>query len=413
MNEIRKQKRNIIYLNLLLSGTILFEIGRVFSNYVYSGSRIFGFISLIGQILLIYSFFKLPKANFRKRKLQFMLHFFAFIGMITILRGVTEIPMTPYEVFRHNTFMWTYLMPLFMFIKVEYYYIKYFLYWCLSLIIFEFIFLVTNYNEIFLNYMIVLLGDFDTMVINRFSIAALIITALSAFAYVINRFRIPFQFFIISSFLLALLSSALGGRRSSAVLMIMGLIVCLMAYIKVRKKTFLIIAIIVCVFGTVEFDFTRFLDSYFEVMSTKIDKNTRESTEVDFINDFGIFDWIFGRGMSGTFKSFSVAHLDKLNRNIIETGYLNLILHGGILFLFPYLYFLCKSAYLGFFKSSNPYMKGFGIYIAINLIFLYPGGTPLLAFRYILLFMLMRFCITNYNKIGPTDNFDISKKILR
>lgn len=38
----------------------------------------------------------------------------------------------------------------------------------------------------------------------------------------------------------------------------------------------------------------------------------------------------FGRGMDGTYRSPSVAELDTMNRRGIETGYLNIILHGGL-----------------------------------------------------------------------------------
>ena len=41
--------------------------------------------------------------------------------------------------------------------------------------------------------------------------------------------------------------------------------------------------------------------------------------------------------MDGTYRSPSVAELDTMNRRGIETGYLNIILHGGLFLLFPYI----------------------------------------------------------------------------
>lgn len=62
-------------------------------------------------------------------------------------------------------------------------------------------------------------------------------------------------------------------------------------------------------------------------------------------------DWLLGRGMSGTYKSPSAAADDVANRSLIETGYLHLILKGGILLLIPYLIILINSVYKGFFRQ--------------------------------------------------------------
>ena len=36
-------------------------------------------------------------------------------------------------------------------------------------------------------------------------------------------------------------------------------------------------------------------------------------------------DWIIGRGMTGTYYCWEVSDIDRLNRLVIETGYLNII----------------------------------------------------------------------------------------
>ena len=81
----------------------------------------------------------------------------------------------------------------------------------------------------------------------------------------------------------------------------------------------------------------------------------------------GVEEWLFGRGMDGTYRSPSVAELDTMNRRGIETGYLNIILHGGLFLLFPYIIILLYSGNmsstienLSLIIAKVPVKNGFG-----------------------------------------------------
>ena len=65
--------------------------------------------------------------------------------------------------------------------------------------------------------------------------------------------------------------------------------------------------------------------------------------------------------MTGTYYCWEVSDIDRLNRLVIETGYLNIILKGGIFLLLPYVFFCIKSFFLGYFKSKNMLTKGMGV----------------------------------------------------
>ena len=105
-------------------------------------------------------------------------------------------------------------------------------------------------------------------------------------------------------------------------------------------------------------------------------------------------DWVFGRGMNGTYRSPSAAFIDRLDRIMIETGYLNMILHGGLLLLIPYVFLLLYAFYKGFFCSNSLLLQSCSIYVLIHMVMLYPEGTPKLTLDYFILFVFIRMCIT-------------------
>lgn len=409
--EIRKE-RNIKYFNLLLLGVVLYANVDVLQDYVIGKSLFLRSFSLIGLMLFWYSFFKLPKWNIASQKYASVLYFFAFIGIVTVLRQNPNSEFTLYRKMMIGSYLWTYLMPLLLFVKIEKYYIKYCLYWTLFQIFLDAIFLFFNFPAIIQTSGAIMgMSGFDSLIIGRFSLSSRLVSPIIAFCFVMNKFKIKWQFIIIIAIILSFVSSMMGGRRSSSVLIIIGLLLSIGSYIK-KPRNFLIFILIMLSLSFYSMNISNSFFDIFSTMSERITADTRSGTEKDFYNDMELSDWILGRGVDGTYKSLSVSLVDQLHRFLIETGYLNLVLHGGLLFLLPYVYFLVKSSYLGFFKSRNTYIKGFAMYIFVHLIFLYPGGTPSLDLRYTILFVLIGFCINSYN-IEKDYDFEISHKILK
>lgn len=406
------QEKNKRYFNFLLFGVVLYANVDVLQDYVFGNNLLLRSFSFIGLMFFLYAFYKLPKCNLSSKKYAPVLLFFTLIGIITVLRQDPNSELTVYRKIVIGSYLWTYLMPFLLFVRIEKYYIKYCLYWIFFQIIIDLLFLYFNFPIMIQTSGIVIgLAEFDPLLIARFSVSARLVAPVIAFCFVMNRFKIKWQIILVAVLILSFVSSMLGGRRSSSALMIVGIILFIGSYIKKPRNFFLFCMSVTLLFY---FDINNFdsLMESFSTMSQRILADTRSDTEKDFYNDMGLWDWIFGRGVDGTYKSLSVSQSDRLHRFLIETGYLNLILHGGILFLLPYIYFLIKSVYMGFFKSNNVYIKGFAIYIFVHLIFLYPGGTPSLDLRYTILFILMGFCINNHDTDKDYD-FEISHKILK
>ena len=121
-------------------------------------------------------------------------------------------------------------------------------------------------------------------------------------------------------------------------------------------------------------------------------EDTRSYVEFFLYNDFSdhYADWIFGRGING---AYYCPLFKNVMRQVIETGYLFMILKGGIIYLFLYVA-LYLHAIIRAFKSGNILLKIMAAELIIRLFSLYPFGLP--AFRYtdLLCWIFILYCET-------------------
>ena len=112
--------------------------------------------------------------------------------------------------------------------------------------------------------------------------------------------------------------------------------------------------------------------------------------------------------MAGTYKSPSMAAITgSINRPGIETGYLNIILHGGLFLLIPYIIILIYSIKNFKFKNRLNIKDACKLYILFHILYLYPIGTPRLGLEYIVLWNIISISLSKTN----INNFNIKKTI--
>ncbi|MBL7935123.1 MAG: hypothetical protein JNM51_04860 [Bacteroidia bacterium] len=102
-------------------------------------------------------------------------------------------------------------------------------------------------------------------------------------------------------------------------------------------------------------------------------------------------DIIYGKGFYGTYYAPTIEE-DVDYRTIIESGYLQTILKGGILNLGLFLLIALPAAYLGIMKSNNAIAQAAGFIIVLWLIDMFPWGMPALNIRYILVWICIGMC---------------------
>lgn len=138
---------------------------------------------------------------------------------------------------------------------------------------------------------------------------------------------------------------------------------------------------------------TRYSSSTFSILFNRLEEDTRSSVDevlIKYLNRENA--WWFGNGIEAAYKH---PEFDK-PRYVHETGYLYLIMKGGVINLFFYVFLLLHAAYLGFFKTTNRLTKGLALYMLIHVIFLVPFGVPDFGLEYLFVWVAFALCESSY-----------------
>jgi hypothetical protein len=124
--------------------------------------------------------------------------------------------------------------------------------------------------------------------------------------------------------------------------------------------------------------------------------DTRTRIEWYFFDDMKTKDWIIGKGILGSYFCPNIEENQVTNfRNVIETGYLQIVLKGGLVSLILLLLILIPALIMGIFFSRNILAKASGVWILIFIGCLYPRDVVKFDLNYILVWMSIGIC---YNK---------------
>ncbi|MFT3932615.1 MAG: hypothetical protein QM726_03285 [Chitinophagaceae bacterium] len=193
--------------------------------------------------------------------------------------------------------------------------------------------------------------------------------------------------------LLSLYTALFTARRGNLFMYMVIVLFAAYIFIIASKKSTRILKIIVGVSASTIgiLLFITYSSSSFSFFLERLDEDTRSGVEDFFYYSFNghTLDWIIGRGING---SYYCPIFTNTNRGVIETGYLHMILKGGIIYLGLFVIILLHAAYLGFFKTKNVLSKGMAFYILAHIIFLMPYGLPMFSFEYIILWVCIAYC---------------------
>lgn len=188
----------------------------------------------------------------------------------------------------------------------------------------------------------------------------------------------------------ALLIGLYMARRGRSAMYLLYFVTCWMLYLKHSKassKVSMIFAAILVLLMCLAL-FTNYQDSFFAILTERGLEDSRSVVEQNMIADMHGWDWIIGRGLFGEYYDPMFGY----NRPDIETGYLALILKGGIIYLACFVGVLLTSAYKGLFKSNNLFVKAFAIIMIMAVIDLYPFGWPKFNFHYFTVWIGVYIC---------------------
>ncbi|HXS54575.1 MAG TPA: hypothetical protein VN726_00545 [Hanamia sp.] len=139
-------------------------------------------------------------------------------------------------------------------------------------------------------------------------------------------------------------------------------------------------------------------------------EDTRTGVELYFYDDMKTNDWIAGRGITGQYfaPGFEQEQVSDY-RNVIETGYLQIILKGGLISLGLLLLITIPAGINGLFFSKNILSKAAGIWIFQFLINLYPQNSESFNPSYLLVWISVGICYSR--SIRKMTNAEIQSQL--
>jgi len=133
----------------------------------------------------------------------------------------------------------------------------------------------------------------------------------------------------------------------------------------------------------------------FGLITERMGQRTRSLVEEYFYRDLKSRDWIIGKGLNGMYFCPGVeegTNNISIYRRVIETGYLQVILNGGLISLGLLLLIAVPAMIKGLFHSKNMLAKAAGIWIFMFLLFMYPGTLTIFSLFYIIVWVSIGIC---------------------
>ncbi len=152
---------------------------------------------------------------------------------------------------------------------------------------------------------------------------------------------------------------------------------------------FLKVLFILLVLSTLSLTVFMYSDSTFSLLFSRGVEDTRSGVDESITRYLNSeHAWLLGKGIEGAYPD---SNFEK-PRYVHETGYLHMILKGGVVYLSLYVFLLLHSAYLGFFKTNNRLTKAFAIYLFFHVLFLFPFGVIMFRLEYLFVWVGVTIC---------------------
>lgn len=379
-------KKSVAYLVISISSLSIWDL-LVRSRYI--GGKAQTILILLSLIPFIYSSFILLKDfKFENSYFKFIFSLFILYQLIIVLRGIS-FSYYNIKVYMQTAYVfWPFLIPLFIFFDK-------------NLVTFGLLFKWIYYSGVF--FLLITLA-LPTLLLHRATAETytgffipcgfLLLNA----TYISNR-KVNLSFFVI---LISIISLTYLARRSSLG-SLLGFVVTayflnLISNSKTKLFRYFPLIIIIVVFVLFSQSFENSKEVLFNKMALRLSEDTRSGVFERFFY-YMKENMIFGKGLNGTYycplwdaevdgEFFGAVQF----RNLIENGYLQLLLTGGIVHIVLFVLVLLPAAIKGIFMSSNQFSKACGILIFLRLVDMSFYGLPVLSFSYILVWICVGVC---------------------
>ena len=377
-------EKRVAYIVISISSLTVWEL--LFNFNLFSAKILTGLVLLsilvfglsLNRLLIDY--------KFESKYFKFFLYVFFLYEFILIVRG-WSFSYNDIKVYMQAGYIfWPFIIPLFVFFDKRLSTIGYLIKWIYYMGMF---FLII--------YLI-----FNTLLLKRVTAEILVSTTyvcgfiLLNARYLRNR-KVTLSFVLMSISLLSLIYVA----RRNGVVTISGFILAgyfINVWNKSRSFIFRFFPMIVCCAVFLMLSLTTFTTNLSAKLQARITEDTRSGLFKMFFVEMDDY-MVFGKGMNGDYyfpmeereyEDFTETAVEY--RHIIENGYLQLLLTGGIIYIVLFLILLLPAAFLGIFKSSNQFTMACGMLILLWVVDMLIYGLPRLSLQYILIWICVGIC---------------------
>jgi hypothetical protein len=183
--------------------------------------------------------------------------------------------------------------------------------------------------------------------------------------------------------------------------------------ISAKRKMLIIITLVIFVGFVALFMAGRKTPAMFNFLVDRGEEDTRSGVEVYMYADMSSTDWVIGKGLKGEYYCPIVDNVNDASgfRGYIETGYLQMILKGGIMSIVLLLLILIPAIFKGLFKSKNILSKAAAIWITLWIIYEYPVIGVGFTMHYVLVWISVGICYSKKirNMADSTIKFYLQK----
>ncbi|HUQ66894.1 MAG TPA: hypothetical protein VM101_12100 [Flavitalea sp.] len=141
----------------------------------------------------------------------------------------------------------------------------------------------------------------------------------------------------------------------------------------------------------------------FALIKDRLTEDTRTSVEDYFYIDMEKKDLVVGRGIEGGYYCPTGATEDGY-RYVVETGYLQIILKGGVISLGLLLLITIPAIFKGLFYSRNVLSKAAAIWILYWMIALFPITVASFSLNYLLVWISIGICYSREIRYMPEES---------
>ncbi len=165
-------------------------------------------------------------------------------------------------------------------------------------------------------------------------------------------------------------------------------------FINARNKAMIIVMSVVMAATITIYFAGRQAPAMFNFLLDRGEEDTRTGVEDYMYADMSSTDWIIGKGFKG---QYFCPVIDNVNdpsgyREDIETGYLQIILKGGMIHIILLLLIMVPAMYMGIFKSRNILSKASATWILLWMVYEYPTVGFGFILQYILVWISVGIC---------------------